>query len=413
MMVYFAPFYKGAAAFCAAGKFLQQCNFTKYQETKSMKKRILIISGEASGDQHGAALANAVHAKDPEIKFLGMGGEAMRKAGVDIRVDAAPLAVVGVIEILQHIMPIYKAWRTLKNVIHNERPDLVLLIDYPAFNLQIAKIAKKAGIPVLYYISPKIWAWRLRRIKKIGSRIDKMLVIFPFEEALYREKGIPVEYVGHPLAERVQPDKDIVTMRREYEIDEKSRIVGLLPGSRKGEIQRLLPTMLLAAKQLKRRYPDLIFVLPQASSLKQDDLLPYLEKSAVSVKVIPEQFYNTVQLCSATIVASGTATLETALLQIPMVIIYKTAASTYVIARRVIQIPHIGLCNIVAGEIVAKELIQHEATPEAITAEVVHILEDEVYRKTMQKKFCEVKEKLGEGGGVVKAAEAVCKMLTP
>ncbi len=376
-------------------------------------KRILILSGEASGDQHGASLVKEVHRLTPDVQFLGMGGDKMREAGVDIRVDAGPLAVVGAIEVLHHIVPIYKAWKTLRAIICDEPPDLVVLIDYPTFNLHIAKIAKKAGIKVLYYISPQVWAWHRSRIKTIGERVDKMLVIFPFEEPLYREKGVPVEYVGHPLANKVHASKDAATMRRESGIDADVRLIGLLPGSRIGEIRRLLPTMLKTAEKLKAQYPDVQFVLPLSDTLSSADIAPYLKSlpDHFPLHVIPGAFYNTVQLCTAAIVTSGTATLETALLEVPMLIVYKTAVSTYYLARWVIKIPHIGLCNIVAGKGIVKELIQSAANPDNISAEIAHLLADANYRQTMQQDLHAVKLKLGEGGGVSRAAKALLELV--
>lgn len=374
-------------------------------------KRVLIISGEASGDHHGAKLVTAVRRLNPEVQFLGMGGEHMRAAGVDIRVDAKEMAVVGAIEIVRHIVPIFRAWRTLTQIIRKQAPDLLVLIDYPTFNLMLAKLAKKHGIKVLYYISPQVWAWHRSRVKTIAQRVDKMLVVFPFEEPLYREQGMAVEYVGHPLAGIVRADKDAATMRQEWQIPAQAKVIGLLPGSRQGEIRRLLPTLLTAAAQLQQRYPDAVFVLPLANSLSADDLAPYLAQSNVSVRVIPQQFYNTVQLCDAAIVTSGTATLEVALLAVPMVIVYKTAASTYHIVKRIIQIPHIGLCNIVVGKAVVKELIQHEANPDTIAAEISHILDDANYRQQMQQDLQAVKQRLGEGGGTERAAKALLEML--
>lgn len=374
-------------------------------------KRVLIISGEASGDHHGAKLVTAVRRLNPDVQFLGMGGEYMRAAGVDIRVDAKEMAVVGAIEIIRHIVPIFRAWRTLTQIIRKQSPDLLVLIDYPTFNLMLAKLAKKRGIKVLYYISPQVWAWHRGRVKTIAQRVDKMLVVFPFEEPLYREQGMAVEYVGHPLAGIVRADKDSATMREEWQIPAQVKVIGLLPGSRQGEIRRLLPTLLTAAAQLQQRYPDAVFVLPLANSLSADDLAPYLSQSSVSVRVIPQQFYNTVQLCDAAIVTSGTATLEVALLGVPMVIVYKTAVSTYHIVKRIIQIPHIGLCNIVAGKAVVKELIQHEANPNTIAAEIGHILDDAGYRQQMQQDLQAVKQRLGEGGGTERAARALLEML--
>jgi lipid-A-disaccharide synthase len=379
-----------------------------------MTKRILIVSGEASGDQHGASLVRAVHSLAPDIQFIGMGGNHMRKAGVDIRVDAGPLAVVGAIEVLRHIFPIYRAWKTLRSIIREEPPDVLVLIDYPTFNLHLAKIAKRAGIKVLYYISPQIWAWHRSRIHTIRARVDKMLVVFPFEEALYRAHGVPVAYVGHPLAGKVRADKDPALMRQEWGIEPQARVIGLLPGSRQGEIRRLLPVMLETAKRLHISYPDLHFVLPLADTLSIGDIAPYLQslEKVLPIHIIPQQFYNTLQLCTAAIVTSGTATLETALLEVPMVIVYKTAASTYHIAKRILNIPHIGLCNIVAGKAIVRELIQQAAHPKAMAAEIAHILEDMPYRETMQTNLRAVKNKLGEGGGIEAAAKALLELVS-
>ena len=375
-------------------------------------QRVLIVSGEASGDHHAAQLVQEVHKIDPDVHFLAMGGEEMRKAGVEIVVDSKPLAVVGAIEILQHFVPIFRAWKTLRRIIKQQPPDLVVLIDYPEFNLQIAKAAKKAGIKVLYYISPQVWAWKQRRVKTIRQRVNKMLVIFPFEEAFYQKGGVPVEFVGHPLTGKVQADIDKAQMRQQLKLDADSRVIGLLPGSRKGEIRRLLPVLLATAKQLKNRYPDLNFILPLASSLSKEDLAPYLQDCDLPLQVIAGQFYNALQLCDAAIVTSGTATLETALMGVPMVIIYKTAASTYHIVKRIIKIPYIGLCNIVAGKAIVKELIQHEASVENISAEIGRLLDNKDYREAMHENLLQVKEKLGKGGGSQQAAKALLTLLT-
>lgn len=376
-----------------------------------MQKRILIVSGEASGDHHGAKLVEAVRQIEPNVQFFGMGGEHMRRAGVEIIIDAKAMAVVGAIEILSHFVPIVRAWHKLRTIIKREPPDLVVLIDYPEFNLQIAKAAKKAGVKVLYYISPQVWAWKQHRVKTIRQRIDKMLVILPFEEAFYRERGVTVEFVGHPLSGTVRPSLSPDAARAAFGIDAGQRVIGLAPGSRKGEIRRLLPVILAAAERLKQQHPELAFVLPLASSLTPDDIAPYLAATQLPVHVVRDQFYDALQLCDAAIVASGTATLEVALLGVPMVIIYKTAASTYYIVKRIIKIPYIGLCNIVAGKAVIKELIQHEANPAAISAEIERILNDADYRQQMQRELAEVKHKLGKPGGAQCAAAALLRLL--
>lgn len=379
--------------------------------TQSKHKLILIISGEASGDQHGAKLVSEVLKIDPSIVFFGMGGEKMRQAGVNILVDNKTMAVVGVTEILSHALPIFHAWQTISQAIREQRPDLVVLIDYPGFNLQMARIAKKADIPVLYYISPQVWAWKQHRIKIIKKRVNKMLVVFPFEEKLYQNAGVPVAFVGHPLAGTVHPNMTKPQARAHFHIAENARVIGLLPGSRKGEIKRLLPTMLESAKHLKAGFPDLEFILPLASSLSQADIDPYLQNNPLPIHVIRDHFYDALQLCDAAIVTSGTATLETALLGVPMVIVYKTTPITYFLAKLVIKIPYIGLCNIVAGRHIVKEMIQNDANFINITDEISHILNDSAYRENMHRDLLKIKENLGNGGGSMQAARVLIGMV--
>lgn len=376
-----------------------------------MKKRVLIVSGEASSDHHAAELITEVKKLNPEIHFFGMGGERMQAAGAEIVVDSKQMAVVGAIEILAHIKPIFHAWKTLRHIIKHTPPDLLVLLDYPEFNLQMAKIAKKAGVKVLYYISPQVWAWKQKRVFTIKKRVDKMLVIFPFEEVFYKKAGVPVEFVGHPLAGMVKPDKDKQTMRKNLNISDDKRIIGLLPGSRKGEIKRILPVMLRSAEALKNIHPNLEFLIPLASSLSIEDLAPYLATTDLNLHIVKDDFYNATQLCDAAIVTSGTATLETALLTIPMVIIYKASWSTYQIVKRIIKIPYIGLCNIVAGKPMVKEFIQHEANVENVSQEISRILDDESYREEMLNELKQVKEKLGMPGGSEKAAKALVRLL--
>lgn len=374
-------------------------------------KRILIIAGEASGDHHAAKLVTAVRQQNPQVEFFGMGGPAMAAAGVDILIDNRNMAVVGAIEIFSHIIPIVKAWRKLSAILHHQSPDLLILVDYPGFNLQMARIAHRAGVKVLYYISPQLWAWKKRRVKLIQRWVNKMLVVFPFEEEFYRQHGVAAEFVGHPLAGTMQPSITPAEARLRWQIADKQRVIGLLPGSRAGEIRRLLPTLLASAEQLFKRHPDLLFVLPVASSLSLEELSPYLTATKLPLRVIPNEFYNVMQLCDAAIVTSGTATLEVALMGIPLVVVYKTAATTYYIGKRLIKIPFIGLCNIVAGKRVAQELIQHQANPQMISAEVDRLLEDKAYQDEMRLNLAAVKNNLGKTGGSAQAARAVCTLL--
>lgn len=376
-----------------------------------MSKRILIIAGEASGDQHATRLVTAVQNIHPDVHFFGMGGPCLAAVGVEIIVDNKTLAVVGAIEVLSHLRPIIAAWLRLRKLILQHPPDLVILVDYPGFNLQIARLAKKAGCKVLYYISPQVWAWKKRRVKLIKKYVDKMLVVFPFEESFYRQHDVAAEFVGHPLAGEVGASLSIEQARQLWQIKPRQRVIGLLPGSRKGEIRRLLPTLIASAELLAQQYPDLLFILPLASSLSPEDIAPYLSNPNLALRIVANQFYNVLQLCEAAIVTSGTATLETALMGVPLVIVYKTAATTYHIGKYLIKIPYIGLCNIVAEQAIARELIQHQATPQAISAEVSRMISDFAYRAEMKQRLLTVKNNLGKSGGIDNAAQAVGKLL--
>jgi lipid-A-disaccharide synthase len=374
-------------------------------------KSVLIVSGEVSGDQHGAKLVSEVLKIEPDIHFFGIGGEKMRQAGVKILFDNKPLSVVGVTEILSHALPIFRAWQIIQQAIKEQRPDLIVLIDYPGFNLRLARTAKNKSIPVLYYISPQIWAWKRHRVRLIKECVNKMLVVFPFEAEIYRKENVPVEFVGHPLSGTVHPNMTQQQAREHFHINNDVRIIGLLPGSRKKEIQRLLPLLLESAKHLKAQFPDLAFILPVASPLTRKDIDPYIENYHLPIHIIQGHFYDALQLCDAAIVSSGTATLETALMGIPMVIVYKTSPITYFLAKRVIKIPHIGLCNIVAGRQIVVELIQNEANFINVTDEISHILNDPIYRREMHQELLKIKALLGKGGGATQAARALIAML--
>lgn len=374
-------------------------------------KKILIVTGETSGDQHGAKLIHQLKKLDSDLQVAGVGSDYLRHAGVRIIADSKNMAVVGAIEVISHLKYILAAYRAIKQEIKNNPPDLLIVIDYPEFNLMVAKLAKKAGIKVVYYISPQVWAWKQKRIKKIKKRIDKMLVIFPFEEIFYQRAHVPVEYVGHPLAGEVKSIMSTADFIEKFQIDPRALIVGILPGSRKGEIKRIFPTLLQAAEKILQTIPNIQFLVPLAPSLNEEDLAPYLKKSFIPVKIISHHFYDVVKNCQAAIVTSGTATLETALLETPMVIVYKTAASTYHIVKRIIKIPFIGLCNIVAGKAIVKELIQHHANPENISSEIIELINNTKYRETMLKELYKVKEQLGDGESSKRAALAVWKVL--
>ena len=365
----------------------------------------MIVAGEASGDIYGADLANEAVKLAPDLQFFGIGGARMRDAGVDTLVDSAEMAVVGLVEVIKHFDVISSAFRKLKQIILNDPPDLLILIDYPGFNLRLAKVAKKAGVKVLYYISPQIWAWRQGRVKKIAALVDHMAVILPFEAPFYEQAGVPVTFVGHPMLDLVTVTMDQPAAAASFNLDPSRRIVGLFPGSRRNEIERLLPEIIAAAVILKGRFPGIQFILPLASTLRREDIEPLLAAAGLEVTITRERIHEMIRSCDAVISVSGTVTLEIALVGTPMVIIYKLAPLTYQLAKRLVKVPNIGLCNIVAGETVVHELIQDQANPAAIADEVGILLTDQANHATIVHKLAAIRAKLGQGGASVRVAQ--------
>lgn len=367
-------------------------------------RRIMIVAGEASGDIYGADLVSEALKLAPDLHFFGIGGARMREAGVETLVDSSDMAVVGLVEVIKHFDVISSAFRTLKQIVLNDSPDLLILIDYPGFNLRLAKVAKKAGVKVLYYISPQIWAWRQGRVKKIARLVDHMAVILPFEAPFYQRAGVPVTFVGHPMLDLVSVALDRSAAASSFNLDPSRKIIGLFPGSRRNEIERLLPVIIVAAAKLKERFPDIQFILPLASTLHSDDIAPLLTAANLDVTITRDRIHDMITACDAVISVSGTVTLEIALVGTPMVIIYKLSPLTYQLAKRLVKVDNIGLCNIVAGETVVQELIQDQANPEAIAAEIGKLLTDHAYQAAIVGKLGEVRSKLGSGGASVLVA---------
>ena len=372
---------------------------------------VMIVAGEASGDLYGATLATELHALSPGTRLLGMGGDRMREAGVETLVDANVMAVMGLVEVLEHLPVIVKGFNILKQRLLSDAPRLLILIDYPDFNLRLAKIAKRAGIKVLYFISPQVWAWRSGRVKGIGQVVDRMAVLFPFEVPFYQNAGIPVSFVGHPLLDMVAPALESTLAADALGLDPARRVVGLFPGSRKSVIKRMLPTVLESAALLKARHPELQFVLPLAASLRPADIEPYLAAAGVKVSVVSGRNHDVMSSCAAAIAVSGTVIMELALVGVPTVLVYKVSPISYQIGKRVINVPHIGICNIVAEKRLIKELIQHEAHPEAIADEVDAMLNDQAYAGEMRAGLAGVREKLGSGGALVRLAQLAKHMI--
>jgi lipid-A-disaccharide synthase len=374
--------------------------------------RVMIIAGEASGDLHAAKLVKAVKVQQHDISFYGIGGPDMKAAGVDILVDSGELAVVGIVEIWKHRKVIFGALHKMQDELRREPPDLLILVDYPEFNLRLAKSAKQAGIKVLYYISPQVWAWRQYRVRKIRARVDMMAVVFPFEEAFYLQHHVPVTFVGHPLVDEVKASTDKSTLQKEFGLNTTKPVIGLFPGSRRSEINRLLPVIMESARELKQQHPDMQFLLPLAPTLETTDIQDKLSEFAdLEINVIKERTYDVMQACDVIITVSGTVTLEIALIGTPMVIINKVAFLTYAIVHRMLKISHIGLCNIVAEKRVAPELIQYDATPEKIVPAVNRLLEDKEYYDQVKQGLLKTEALLGARGGIDNIASLVIKML--
>jgi lipid-A-disaccharide synthase len=377
----------------------------------SPHRRVMIVAGEASGDIYGADLVRKALLLDPGLHFFGIGGARMQEASVEILVDSAEMAVMGIVEVFKHFAIISSAFFKLKKILFQDPPALLILIDYPGFNLRLAKASKKAGVKVLYYISPKVWAWNSGRIRSIAATVTKMAVIFPFEVPLYETAGVPVTFVGHPMLDMVDVNMDRQTAAAGFGLDPSRRIIGLFPGSRRSEIDRMLPTILESARLLLQKYPCTQFVLPLASTLRNADIQPQLVSSGISPMITHERIHDLIRACDAIISVSGTVTLEIALVGTPMVIIYKLSPLTYMLAKRLVKVDNIGLCNIVAGESVVRELIQDDANPEKVASEIGAILNDSGYENTIRQKLAMVRLQLGQGGASLNVANLALRLM--
>lgn len=381
-------------------------------QAKLTVKKIVIMAGEASGDLHGANLARAVWKQDTATVIYGVGSKQMREAGVRMLADASQISVVGITEVLTHIRPICEVYTKLKKFLREDRPDLLILIDFPDFNILLGKAAKKLGIPVLYYISPQVWVWRKGRIKTIAQLVKIMIVVFPFEVPLYEKEGVDVRFVGHPLTDVVKSDYTQQGAKQALGLDPGKRIVALLPGSRRGEIANLLPDMLGAAQLLMSRFQDLQFVLPVAPTLDMSYVRSYVEQNTVPVHLVEGRVYDVLRASDAALVTSGTATLETALMAVPMVIVYRISALTYYLLTKLVSgLKHVGLVNIVAGKRLVPELIQQESTPQNIADAVAKMLDDPHYCRQIREGLAEVRMRLGDGGASARAAAVVMEVL--
>jgi len=374
-------------------------------------RRAMIVTGEASGDLHGGNLIAAAAKVDPGLKFFGVGGVNMERAGCDILIQGEEIATMGFVEVLGHLPVILRAFKKLKLILQgDERPDVLILIDFPEFNLRLARVAQEVGVPVLYYVSPQVWAWRRGRVKKIAAVVDYLAAILPFEPEYYKDEDIQVEYVGNPLLDEFAITVGRDDYLRSRGLDPSKKTVGLFPGSRLNELKYIFPTILEAARLLYERDPDLQFLLPVAPTLSEESIRERMAGQPYETTLVHDNFYNVANACDAVLVVSGTATLQTALAGAPMAILYKLNALSYFIGKCLVKVPFIGLANIVAGQQVAKEFMQEAATPENLVEEIAKILYDEAYRQELKVKLGTVQAKMGEPGCSERVARVASRL---
>ncbi len=376
-----------------------------------MPPRIIVITGEASGDVYGAMLAAELFRKRPDIRVSGVGGDRMRAAGVDIFLDSGNLPVVGVWEAIVRLPELRRAMNDMKARIARERPDLLILIDYPGMNLRLARFAKERGIRVMYYISPQVWAWGRGRVRAVRRYVDKMVVILPFELEFYRSEGVDVEYVGHPLIDVVEAETDRGTFLANYGLGGGSKLVSLLPGSRLQEIGHHLAPLLKTARELNAAIPGVEFVVvsvPEYRGLIEREL----EDLGLSYPVVTEHKYAAIAASDLALTCSGTVTLEAALLGTPMIVIYRLSIVSWLLGRLMVRVPYISLVNLVAGRQAVPELIQGGVTSEELVRQSMRILRDGEVSGRMRSDLGEVRSKLGEGGATARAADIAISLAT-
>ncbi|MEJ2093395.1 MAG: lipid-A-disaccharide synthase [Syntrophobacterales bacterium] len=382
---------------------------------------ILIVAGEASGDRHGARLVAEIRQRLPQAQFWGIGGEALAAQGVRLLARAEDLAVVGLTEVTGRLPAVIQALREVNRVLREERPALTILIDFPDFNFLVARLAKWRGVPVMYYISPQVWAWRRHRVRTIARYVDRMVVIFPFEEGFYREWGVPVTFVGHPLKETLPklPRREILL--KEWGLDPERLTMALLPGSRGSEIERHLPLMLAAAQLVREALPEVQFLLPLASTaprgLVEGMIRRFLGEGPGNtgpfspIRIIPGQAYAALAAAHLAVVASGTVTVEAALAGTPTVIMYRLAPLTFQVAKLLIRVDHIGMANLLAGEGLFPELIQEECTPESLAREVLRWVREPERLARVRPGLARAVERLGPPGASRRAAEVALEVI--
>jgi len=376
-----------------------------------MPKNILIVAGEPSGDLHASNLVSDLRSLNKDLWFFGIGGSKLKKAGVDIVFDISQLALIGLTEVLKNIFTVGKAYASVISRIDAVKPDLAILVDYPGFNLRLAKALKKRSIPVVYYISPQVWAWGRDRVNIIKRCVRKIIVFFKFEEELYKTYGIDAEFVGHPLLDVVKVDLPKKDFFKKYGLSEDGPTIALLPGSRALEVKSLFRTMISASRLIKEDIPGARFIVSKHPDIRIDLYEDAIRGLGLEIKLIEGDTYNMVAASDFAIVASGTATLETAIIGTPLVIIYKANIITYLLYKIVADIKFIGLPNIIAGKEIAPELLQYDAAPEKIAKRVMELVSDGKKLSAARRELAYIKGLLGRPGASMRAAEAIARLL--
>lgn len=371
--------------------------------------RILVSCGEPSGDLYAGELVRHLRERTGALEVFGLGGDRLQAEGARLAAHVRELAVVGLFEVVSHLPRLRRIFRTVLAEMDTKRPDLAVLVDYPDFNLRLARELRRRDIPVLYYVSPQVWAWRRGRLRAIRETVSRMLVIFPFEEEVYRKAGVPVSFVGHPLVDLVRPPEDGAGFLRSCGLDPDLPVMGILPGSRRKEVAHNLPPLAGAVERLHRERPDLQFLVALAPSL---DRGPVERAFAASgARIVAGATHAVLGASRLALVASGTATIEAALLGVPMVVVYRVSRLTYGLGRPLVRVPHFAMVNLVAGRAVVPELMQSDFTPERVAAQASQLLDDPSLYDRMRRDLEEVRRRLGEPGASERASRLVAQAL--
>ena len=380
-----------------------------FASTASSRARLLVSCGEPSGDLYAGDLVHHLRERTGPLEVFGLGGDRLEAEGGRLLAHVRDLAVVGLLEVLRHLRRLRRVFRGVLDEVEREPPELAVLVDYAEFNLRLARELRRRGVPVVYYVSPQVWAWRRGRLRAIRENVAHMAVIFPFEEPLYREAGVPVTFVGHPLVDLARPAGDRAAFLAGRGLDPSRPVLAVLPGSRRQEVAHNLPPIAGALALLRRRRPDLQLALAVAPSL--DPRLFDRPLEGLPVARVRGATHELLGASSAGIVASGTATVEAALLDLPMVVVYRLSPTTYALGRPFVRVPHYAMANLIAGREVVKELIQRDFRPETVAGEILALLEEPVHREAVLSGLAEVRTRLGPPGASARAAQVVAGLM--